>query len=302
MDKPRYRLRFQFYIKGCIADGEFNDMSLLQELSDVSNEVTELKFYPCADDKSSLFTGVVLSGDLTQGYGFITYKLRPAILKSILLSDVECLDFDDVPEITIENEEEMKAAGLSVSFNPPVPATLVPKCPTIHLQEMQDNLRVLLDASAEEVDDALFWIYMYVTTYSAENVFLAYDPPKQYQLLWSAFNAIYKLYGGRGKLASQPFMQQIIAQQMQRSDFLDGIRRLIESNLSLEYHGKKVDVSQQLSLALKSGKSDKVAKHLIDCLYALRNSLIHGEAGPELGLARVGCLMLAPLVREAITH
>lgn len=302
VDKPRYRLKFQFQIKGCVADGEVNDVSLLKRLSDITNEVIELKFYPGPDDKSSVLTGVVLSEDLAQGYGFITYKLRPVILESILLSDVECLDFDDLPKLAIENEEEMKATGFSVAFIPPVPATLVSKCPTIQLRELQDNLSVLLDVSTEEVDDALFWIYMYATTCGAEKGILAYDPPKQYQLLWSAFNAIYKLYGGRKTLARQPFMQEVVAQQMQRSDFLDGIRRLIESILSLEYHEKKTDVSQKLSSAMKSRKLEEVAEALSDCLYALRNSLEHGEAGPELGLARVGCLMLAPLVREAIRH
>lgn len=302
---PKYSLRFRCQIQGCSIDALIDDINILKMLSDNKNLLKRLCFK--SDKKgTTILTGHLLSDNLKDAHVFILYRLRPIILKSIVLTEVECLSFPDEFELKIENEEEIRQAGLPNCKNFGEFAVIKPSCPDVGKEEIQQNLRVVASNTCDELEDSLYWVYLTNTVCDFEKGMLSHDSVKQFRLMWSAFNRLYNLNSSKKitserkrieKFAGTAIALEFFDEQMKKIPFSYLIQNLVHAQLYLK---DKENVSKQLQKALQSYNIQEISKYLLLCLYAVRNSLFHGEAREEIELSRVCIKILSPLVKHVI--
>lgn len=297
-------MRFSYQIRGCSINAHVNNPDILKNLSNEKNQLIEISFQ--SDEKGiTIFTGRVLSENLKELAEFIIYHLRPFILKSIVLTEVECLSFPDEFELQIENEEEIRQAGLPLCGKIGKFAVLRPSCPNVTKEEIEQNFRAVISLSCEELDDSLYWVYLANTACEFDHGISNHDLVKQFRLIWSAFNRIYNLYSGkkyeRERIEEFAYMDITIKffnEQIKNWRFNEHVKKLIDAQLYVK-NGKE-NVSEELRKAKENKNLKEISKYVLLSLYAVRNSLFHGEARKEIELSRVCLLLLSPLVKYVI--
>lgn len=306
MGSPKYSLRFTYQIQGCSINALIDDDNILNMISDNNNVVKKIIF-ESNKKGTTMLTGHLISDNLKDAYVFILYRLRPIILKSIVLTEVECLSFPDKPELNIENEEEIRQAKLPTNQdNCYLFAKIIPNIPDVGKEEIQQNLHAVASNTCDVLEDSFYWAYLTNTVCDVEKGVLNHDSVKQFRLMWSAFNKLYnlKIKKGRERERIERFAESAIVfkffDEQRKVQFYDYIKRLVDAQLYLRVSKDNINVSEQLKIALRNYDKQEISKSILLCLYAVRNSLFHGEASKEIELSRVCIKILGPLVKHII--
>lgn len=303
-----YKLKFKFKIHGCEIREIIKDKDMLEFLSDEHNTVTEI-FFICDENNTTFFSGEVESKDLFDGYRFISFNLKTKIIKLLLLTDIDCLDFQDSCEIFIKNKEELKLSNKQIIPYYNLYGTVVPTAKYIDKENLKNAMKIIINVN-KKYEEVLFWLYMANTVVNVDKGITQFDDIIRYRLLWTAFNSLYNIRCRNKKYKSEKFKIEKFAREDFVLDYfksMDADKRsclydLVKSHLYLSYKDKNVNISNKLENSLNNNLNEDIAKYSLLCLYSLRNALLHGNSVNLLCLSRKAYILLKPLVINALFY
>lgn len=305
-----YKLKFEFKIRECEIQDIIEDKNILESLSDEHNIINEICF-TCDRNKTTLFSGRVESEDILDGYRFILYDLRTKILKSLLLTDIDFLEFQDNAEIIIENEKELRLHNKQIFPNYIMFGTIAPTIKCINKEVLKNAMETIINDN-KIYEEVFFWLYMTDTVANIDEGITQFDNIIRYRLLWTAFNSLYNIRFRNKKYKSEKFKIEEFAKEKFVLDYFRSIyddKRsclydLARSNLHLYYKDKRrnVNISHELKNSLNKNSNEDIAKYSLLCLYSIRNGLVHGNLGDVLYLSRKAYILLKPLIIKALLY
>lgn len=193
-----YIIGVDMIISGCKLDFEIKNKDLLKSISAEDCIITSICFRHVSTEKSALKCKICTT-NLIKAYGFIDFKLKPMIIKTLIaMKNIKDLTIEDNIDCVIENKQEAIKQGAHIITYGSKYMRLVVKIPDIEENQFENAMRKMLKSNCE-FDNVLFWMH---TSYSVTDISKGktrYDHIYQYSLLWTAFNALYsKLYHSLG--------------------------------------------------------------------------------------------------------
>lgn len=300
-----YIIRIDMNINGFISDFEVLDTNLLESISYDDCIVKSISFCH-VKNRISVLKCRIATKDLLKAYSFIDNKLKPMIIKSlVLIEGITDLSIEDNIKCVIEDEEEAIKKGFPIIPYDKKYLELVVKTPNIEENKFKSAMRNFIKNNSK-FDNSLFWMYVSYSIIGTSEVKNNFDYISQYRLLWTAFNSFYsKLYIGESDrksveaFATKKYVIEYFTKLISSHDTYKLLKTLSCEKLILKGNN---NVSEKLkqSMEMEVKNYNEISLNGVLCLYAVRNAIIHGYAEKEVELCRTAFEVLNPLIKLSI--
>lgn len=177
-----YIIRMDMNIEGFISDFEILDTNLLESISHEDCILKSISFSH-VKNRISVLKCKIATKDLLKAYSFFDDKLKPMIIKSlVLIEGVTDLSIEDNIKCVIENEEEAVRRGFPIIPYDKKYLELVVKTPNVEENKFKSAMRNVIKSNYK-FNNSLFWMYVSYSIIGTSEVKNNFDYISQYSVL-----------------------------------------------------------------------------------------------------------------------